>query len=175
MATRQPTNIVDLLAILLAPFNELETAFNDLLLNRTIDTATGDALEAIGRIVGQPRIGDAIGDDDIYRKYIKARAAANRSDGTGEDLITVCALVLDGTGANIKLYREGAATQIVEIDDVAITETIASVLLYFLQAAAAGGARVLLRYALAPFASAFRFDSTPGLDGGLLWGDVDAG
>jgi hypothetical protein len=175
VATRQPTNIVDLLAILLAPFNELETAFNDLLLNRTIDLAVGDALAVIGRIVGQPAIGDAIGDDDVYRKYIKARAAANRSDGTGEDLIAVCALVLDGTGANVRLYREGPATQIVEIDDVAITETVATVLLYFLQAACSAGARVLLRYALSPPASVFRFDSGPGYDVGHLAAGVDAG
>lgn len=80
-----------LLSVLTTPFQSLEDALWSLFVV-TIDDAVGDALDKIGKIVGQPRTSLV---DDTYRRYIKARIATNRSKGTIHDLIVIARLILD--------------------------------------------------------------------------------
>jgi Protein of unknown function (DUF2612) len=160
-----------LMSILLAPFQDVENALIQLLNQRGVDTAVGAQLDVLGRVVGQLRGGL---DDDTYRRYIRARVAANRSDGKREDVVRVCQLVLvDLTAAEIKVHREGTATLVVFIDGVAITGEIATALITFLEAAVSNGVRIILRYSISPPASVFRLDSGPGLDVGHLAGDLE--
>jgi hypothetical protein len=182
MPARATTNIVTLLQILLTPFNEVEQAYNDLLRNRSIDTGVGNSLDIIGRIVGQPRIGLAIGDDDTYRRYLRARVLVNRSDGSADDLIGVVQAALSdyAPALNVHVYPgdvvgTGIAMIVVQLEGVFINDTIATVLLDLLRAAASGGVRVILRYGVSTYANAFRLDSGPGLDVGHLFRGVDAG
>lgn len=63
------------------------------MLTDTIETAVGARLDVIGRIVGQKR--GAL-TDEPYRVFLRAAIAANKSRGTGEDLILVTSLMLDG-------------------------------------------------------------------------------
>jgi hypothetical protein len=181
--TRVATNIVSLVQILLEPFNELEAAFSDLLTQRSIDVAVGDQLDILGTVVGQPRVGAAVGNDDIYRRYVRARVAANRSSGTGDDLIGVVQLALADymPTLNVHVYPgdvngAGYAMIVVQIEQVYIDDEIAAVLEDLLQASVSAGVRCILRYAVSAWSSAFRFD-TPGqgFDQGRLLRGVDVG
>lgn len=51
-----------------------------------VDTAVGEQLDFLGKIVGQARGGF---DDDTYRLLIKTRILTNKSRGTGPDFINV--------------------------------------------------------------------------------------
>ena len=55
------------------------------------DTAVGFRLEWLGKKVGQPRVGAS---DDIYRLFIKARIAANRSQGKIADEEKIAGLLM---------------------------------------------------------------------------------
>lgn len=52
---READNLIDYLEIFLRQSNEIETAINDTIVERFIDTATGTQLDIIGAIVGQSR------------------------------------------------------------------------------------------------------------------------
>ena len=67
-----------------------EEQFFDLLLSRGLDEAIANSLVQWGRIVGEQQGG--LNDDD-YRRFIKARIAANISEGTIDELIGVFATV----------------------------------------------------------------------------------
>lgn len=85
--------IEELLRILTAQLQELEDVHRDLLTNRLVDTAEGEQLDVLGRIVKQPREGR---DDDTYRLWIKARTVLNRSAGRPPDIALIMSLVLEG-------------------------------------------------------------------------------
>lgn len=80
-------------AVVSAPLvqvQELEDALWSLIAGRALSTAIGVQLDGLGAIVGEARIG--LGDED-YRALIRARIAANRSDGQGDTLLRVARLV----------------------------------------------------------------------------------
>jgi hypothetical protein len=152
-------------------FQELEDAFVQLRDERTIDTATGVTLEDIGRRVGEPPSGL---DEEIYRRRIRARIAANRSKGRVKDLIRVARLVLaetDGTVPVVTLARERYATMLVQILGDAVSEDLADTLIAFLRAAtkgtAAAGVRILLETSAYPPEERFSFEGGPGLGYGI--------
>jgi hypothetical protein len=64
--------------------------FNDLGQTSDLSPAVGALLDQWGGIVGQPR--GALPSDDVYRGFIAARPAANRSTGTRDELIEIAAL-----------------------------------------------------------------------------------
>src|SRR5687768_16247400 len=97
-------NIEKLLAVSVAPAQDLENCLQQLRLYRFVDTAEGDQLDIIGRIVGLDREGL---DDDDYRRYIRARIAANNSNGTIEDLLTVAFLVVYDADAHYEVDNQG--------------------------------------------------------------------
>lgn len=64
----------------------LEDAYWQLYSQRSIDTAVGDPLDILGKIVGERRDGSP---DADYRLRIRARIRANLSNGTVEDIFRV--------------------------------------------------------------------------------------
>lgn len=71
-------------------FQDIEDVIGQLLTDRQIDTATGENLNILGRIVGQPREGRT---DANYRLWIKARIQINRSSGRSEEIYNVLRLI----------------------------------------------------------------------------------
>lgn len=75
----------------------------------TLDTAEGVRLDVLGRVVGQVR---GTLDDSPYRVLLRAVVAANRSNGTGEDVLRVTSLLLGSDAFTLTELR--AATMVVE-------------------------------------------------------------
>lgn len=146
---RDKQNIIDLLTIFLQRYNDLEQAYQDLLTLRGIDTANADApsstvgaqLDMIGAIVGQLRNGMT---NDDYRRYIRARIAANNSDGVIEDLITVTSLVLNDPLVSILVHTVGVAACIVRITGDSVSNALAGILIDMLRSAHAAGVKLTL-------------------------------
>lgn len=80
---------------------ELENVFWDIIEKRLIENAVGVQLDVLGKIVGQPRIGDT---DDIYRLHIRARIRINISNGTPNDILEIAALLLQGARFSFDEY-----------------------------------------------------------------------
>jgi hypothetical protein len=158
-------NIEKLLAILISPAQDIENALQQLRHYRFVDTATDAQLDIIGRIVGQARLGLA---DDDYRRYIRARIAANNSTGTVQDLLTVAFLVIYDEDANLYLQREGLATARLRVDDIEITAALGEILTSFVRDTQAAGVRVVVQWNESPPANMFRFNSGPGFNQGHL-------
>lgn len=148
----------------------LEDAHQQLLTLRGINSATGAQLEALGNLVGEPPTGL---DDDTYRRYIRARVAANRSRGTTPDLIKIARLVLtDGTTTpTVTIKNRGTAAVFVHIAGAAIDDDLADALIRFLHAAVRGGGpagvRVYLETSEYPPEERFSFENGPGLGYGV--------
>lgn len=153
-----PNNITKLLRALTAPVQALEDMLQQLMSERSIDTAVGKQLDVIGRLAGQPRLGL---DDETYRRYIRARIAAHNSDGTTEDLITVATLIVYDDDATYEVDNHGNGSVIVRVRNIAISQALADILISFLKAAVSGGVRVILEYSHLPPATWFKWD-TPG-------------
>lgn len=153
-----------LLTILLSPAQRLENADIDLLTKRFVDTAEGYQLDVLGRIVGQKRGGLA---DDVFRRYIRARIAANNSNGKREELINIANLVLNDASV-VAVHEEQIATVRVTID-LPQTSTTEAVLVYFLTIAVGVGIRIIVETNTSPIANRFTYSSGSGngYDNGL--------
>ena len=144
---RDKANIVAFVTALATPAQALEDALQQLLTQRTIYTATGATLDALGKLVGQARNGLA---DDDYRRYIAARVRANSSDGLPEQLIAICRLVVDDDIVSYTYRNLGVAAYEIIANSGAtggvISDAIAAIVVAFLGAASAGGVRGVFRY-----------------------------
>ncbi len=80
-------NLKSFLAILVAPMHEQQIQLENLQDLRYLNTATGESLNIIGRIVGQRNTG--AWNDNIYRKWIYLKIFRNISRGEPETLIKV--------------------------------------------------------------------------------------
>lgn len=135
-----------LVRALVAPFQSIEDALWQLF-ESDVNTATGAALDVYGRIVGEPRSGET--DDELYRRRVRARIMANRSNGTVEDIIRVVKLILVDDEARIHIRQIFPASILVELEDVAIGADVADIVAAFVSgrtrgaAAAAIGTRVV--------------------------------
>ncbi len=81
-------------ALLCAPaaeMNGVEAALFDLLELRTLDAATGEQLDGIGRVVGRERLGL---DDDDYRLRLRVQVLVNRCSGTVPEILEIVGLLL---------------------------------------------------------------------------------
>lgn len=156
---------VAFLTAMLEEIQLLEDAAQDVR-GLTLDTATDHALEQYGELVGQPRQG--VTDDDLYRRYIRARIATNRARGTIEELIRISRLVLDDEDARIEVERHNVATIILRVREVAVDDDIADIVITFLRDAKAGGVRLLFESSSVLPGATFTLDSGPGLDVGVL-------
>jgi hypothetical protein len=82
--------IAALLTSLLRQVQDVEDAAWDVLTSRLISVAADAQLDALGKLVGEPRDGR---DDGGYRVAITARIAVNRSSGTGPEIVAILKLV----------------------------------------------------------------------------------
>lgn len=162
-----PSTWERLLAALARPALELEYAAQQLLLLRSIYTATGIWLERIGAIVGQSK-GDL--DDEVYRRLLFARIATNRSTGRRADLIKIAKLVLNDSAARIAVTSPGIATGVVEIVDVAVLDELAGILFGFLADGTADGVRLIVQTSPDVMAESFALGVTAYPSGALTAG-----
>lgn len=140
-------NIIDLLAVFLQRYQDVENVFWDLLTLRDAYTATGAALDGVGKLVGQPRNGML---DEDYRRFIFARIATNNSNGTIEDLIKVTRLVLNNTLLRVVVRNDGVAAVRVQLEGDDVDTALADVVILFLRLAASAGVRVILESRMDP-------------------------
>lgn len=162
------TNVEKLIAALAGPAQDVENMLQQLLLQRAIDTAVGVQLDQLGVIVGQARLGL---DDDTYRQFLRARIAANKSEGHFEDLIDVAALILNDTVHTVQTTDEGTATVRVLVGAAALPDSTGVVIFQFEFASKAGGVRVVVQWMESAPSATFRLDAGPGLDVGHLSSD----
>lgn len=80
------------LAVYLNQIQYVENALVAIFQAFQLDTATGFRLDWIGRKVGQSRVGS---NEEVFRRFIRGRIAANRSRGSMTDVIKVARAVLD--------------------------------------------------------------------------------
>lgn len=101
-----------MLSLLADQCNDIETALLELLTAFDIDTAIGEQLNVIGRIVGLERNGR---DDESYRTLLKVKIAINFSAGTPESLIQAAVNLYNATDvqyvpiypAKVRLWTNG--------------------------------------------------------------------
>lgn len=130
----------EFVAIFVRPFEAVEMALQQLLLERSVDTAVGAQLDVLGRLVGQAREG--LGDDD-YRRYIRARVIANKSDGTHEIIIKVIKLLLNSPTSNIESLSQ-RGTVAIRVNGVVVSDSLATILLSFARAVVKSAIRVFV-------------------------------
>lgn len=141
-----------LLTALVNPMQDLELAMIALLVNRWVETAVGVQLDAIGKLVGQAR--DGLYDED-YRRYIRARVATNRSNGTAEDILRITGLVIDFPAMTAKLTTEGIAASSLLLLNVLPSANLATILTSFLRQAASAGVKIVLETSTAVDSDSF--------------------
>lgn len=122
---------------------------------RRIATATGEALDVLGRIVGEERVGLT---DEPFRLRIQARVATNKSSGTGDEVLRIFALLTD---LPLTLREEFPAAFVVRVGGGALEypEVYADIL----QRAKPAGVRALLEWLNAAPAESFSFAGGEGL------------
>lgn len=103
-----------LIAAILNEDQQIEDALWSLL-TRALDNPnlSGVSMDAIGKLVGQPRQGQS---DGAYLPYIQARIKTNLSDGTVETLLAITVFLV-GAGIPI-LFREYTKAVEIEVDGV---------------------------------------------------------
>jgi hypothetical protein len=106
--------VAALLAAFIEQIQELEDTLWQILELHTLAGADLPRLKVLGRIVGQPQLGF---DTETYRTVIQARARANRSHGTGRDLLDVLGILL-GEGHYTLLNIGGAVLYLDALDDI---------------------------------------------------------
>ncbi len=157
-------NFTKLLRCYVGPFQQIEDLLQQLLIGLLdIDNSVGVQLDGIGKLVGQVRDGL---EDAAYRRYLRARIVANKSDGLINDLILVCRLILDDDDAYVHVFKQGNATIYIRIEETTVTEEIRDILLSFLSVAAAGGVRVIFESSTSAPAGWFRWDTATSWDVG---------
>lgn len=169
------TDVQRLLIALLGPASDAEDAFQQLLLERSIDTAVGVQLDAIGKIVG--RLREGVTDDELYRRYIRAQIAMNKSDGLIEDMLTIADLVVYEDDATYVVDATGDASFELRVEGVAIDYDVASILIAYLRRAVAAGVRVVLTFETDDSAEMFTYaddDDTPEVSATAGWSDSTA-
>lgn len=135
-------NLLALARDVCAPqFQDLEDAFQSLLVAPSIDDGEGAVLDVIGRIIGQLRLGV---DDPTYRQYLRARDRANHSTGVPEDIYAVMRAMF---GALVQMvYTPGQLASFeLRIKDV-ITAAQAPIAAAFLRDATAAGVRGIFEW-----------------------------
>jgi hypothetical protein len=86
------------------PMIALEQAFLDIIAQRDIDLASGEALNVIGRVVGQPQVNVT---DVTYKSLVRARIPANKSNGMGNEILLVARLVLKDYASDADVAAAG--------------------------------------------------------------------
>lgn len=163
-------NITKLLRAWFTCIQDVENALQQLYILRRIDSATGAALDVLGKIVKQPREGRV---DDDYRRYIRARIRVNRSTGTIRDVLSVADLVVYDDAATLTIKNQGTAAYVLRVDDVALSFANSQILLTMVALATSAGVRVIVESNADLPANAFNFAAYGGGDApGLGFGQL---
>lgn len=146
----------------------VEDALFSLIEGRLLDTAEGVQLDALGRLVKQPRNGL---DDDTYRLRIRVRIRLNRSSGTGPELTRIFSLLQPTNVVELQEYPPAGLHLLLQEP---ITATEAADLTDVLGDAVSAGVHALLVWTESPDADVFTFDSGGlGFDAGHLAGSIE--
>ncbi len=148
------SNIKNFVRAMLGPAQLLEDTLQGLLVQLNVNTAVGVWLDLLGKLVGQPR--GAIADDDVYRRYIRARIAARKADGRPEEIYRIAILVLAGSadefasgGWTLEIDNQGAATYVLRVLGADLDDDLAAIVMQFLLIATSAGVRPILEYSTA--------------------------
>jgi hypothetical protein len=135
-----------------AEAQQLEDAMWAVYVDRLLqnNAATGDLLDKLGKIVGQPRNGML---DAEYLILITARIVANRSDGRRETLIRLAKLLVPGAVIYVKEFTPGAV-YIAPQGAITIDPYVAA---SFMIAAKAGGVNIVFAWTPAPLSTTLTF------------------
>lgn len=155
-------NTQKILAALLKPSVKLEAAQQQLATMRGVDDATGFTLTLNGKLVGQEREG--VTEDELFRRYVRARVSSNKSDGVGEDALTIARLVITETGAELVFDNQGAAAYVLRIDAVDVGWDAIKVLIRLLRRATSAGVRAMVEWLPQPPAETFAYAALDGSD-----------
>jgi hypothetical protein len=150
---------------------EVENALWGMVAQTSIDTAEGVWLDRLGAIVGEAREGAT---DTDYRKYIRARIAANGSASVVEDVLSVMRAWAGGvlpTLAVIDRFPAGFELQLPS----PVTLAELPRLFRLVRAARAAGVGVMLIYQTTADADAFTFSSDATLQASATQGFGDSG
>jgi hypothetical protein len=118
---RGTSDISDLLATFSDRYQGMENVLYDLYFYLNLDNAYGELLDKIGVEHNMPRpiTGLASTDDNAYRLLIKAKIAANTSDGLREDIYNILGIL---GASNIWLQNIYPAT--IQINYTGISESL---------------------------------------------------
>lgn len=135
--------VLDLTQALVSRLQSTDNVAVALQVGFALPTAEGVQLDALGALVGQPRLGGAYPageSDDDYRQKIRAAILRNRSGGTVPDLIAVVSALLSDLSPQVIVTQAGIAQfAITVIVDTALTAAQLTALTQFVQAAKAAG------------------------------------
>lgn len=98
---RSSPNLVKLLQIVATMKKQIDDEVIFLGKHRTIDTATGIALDNIGEELGVPRLGAS---DEDYRVLLKIRSYRTKTSGTLPEIIDLITRFTGVTADNINVY-----------------------------------------------------------------------
>ena len=148
------TSALDLTQALVSRLQTVDQTTIALQAGFSLDTAAGVQLDALGQLVGQPRMGGdyPAGESDAdYRQKIRAAILRNRSGGTVVDLIEVVSQLLSDLSPTVIITQAGVAafalTVLVSAPlDALRLEALAS----FVQAAKAAGVGATIYPSAAP-------------------------
>jgi hypothetical protein len=91
-----------LVRVLVGPVQELEQAAFGVRDAFNVETVTGDQLEVLGEIVGEPRQGRL---DAHYRAYVQARILANSADGAPGTLYKIARTLLGAGVLSLRIVQ----------------------------------------------------------------------
>lgn len=159
-------NITALMRPILEEFQRLEDTTWSLIVDRTLDTATGASLDQYGELLNESRAGWG---DGLYRRLLKAKIVVNNSAGTIDDYTKIAQIMTEATSVRVIVLQE--MSTIVEYFVPDEQSAIWRVeIIRMLEAAASLGTRLLIFEGRA--AAAFGFeedvDGLPGFDVGIL-------
>ena len=169
------TNLDAILSIYLGQIQEIEDVAWQMLVERWVSTAVGAQLDQLGRLVGEPRRLFSA-DDDNYRRLIRARVAANQSDGTVNQCLIILRLVFDTDVGPLVLRQLFPAAMQVTAVDVAVADVLSTIAASFFRAGALGGVRTQLITNIVAPAIAFTFvavEATLPAGAGITAGDTE--
>lgn len=165
------TNLRAIVSAFVEQVQELEDVLNTVPATRSLDTATGASLDALGELVGMPRpLGT---DDDVYRVLIFGRIGLNISQGETERVIALYSLFTASDRVQMQEYQPASISL---MSDGAVVPGVEDMLGEFLEAVTAAGVAVLY-FGLHDPTNAFVFaggtgggfgDATDGAVGGEL-------
>jgi hypothetical protein len=162
-------NLEAFITAIVRPIQRLEDVAWQLYTERGLELAVGVQLDVLGVLVGEEREGKL---DEAYRRHLRARVRANRSNGTVEDLLAITRLILDDEDAELIMEPGYPAGLTLLIDGITLTEAVAETLIRMLRVAAAAGVKFLLVWYPAADAAMFTLARAAFLSAPLAGGEV---